>query len=55
MGQFERTLIIVDDNSSLQYIEGCTAPIYSEDNLHAACVEVYVGKNSKMQYTTVQN
>ena len=55
VGQFERTLIIVDDNSSLQYIEGCTAPIYSEDNLHAACVEVYVGKNAKMQYTTVQN
>lgn len=55
VGQFERTLIIVDDNSSLQYIEGCTAPIYSEDNLHAANVEVYVGKNSKMQYTTIQN
>ncbi len=55
VGQFERTLIIVDDNSSLQYIEGCTAPVYSEDNLHAAVVEVYVGKNAKMQYTTIQN
>lgn len=55
VGQFERTLIIVDDNSTLQYIEGCTAPVYSKDNLHAACVEVYVGKNSKMQYTTIQN
>lgn len=55
MGQFERTLIIVDDNSSLHYVEGCTAPSYSESSLHAAIVEIYVGKNSKCKYSTVQN
>lgn len=55
MGQFERTLIIVDDNSSLHYIEGCTAPYYTEDALHAAVVEIFVGKNSKCRYTTIQN
>ena len=55
LGQFERTLIIVDDNASLHYIEGCTAPIYSSNNLHAAVVEIFVGKNAKMKYTTIQN
>ena len=55
MGQFERTLIIVDDNSKLHYIEGCTAPTYSDSSLHAAVVEIYVGKNSYCRYTTVQN
>ncbi len=55
MGQFERTLIIVDDNSSLHYIEGCTAPTYTEDSLHAATVEIFVGKNSRCRYTTIQN
>jgi len=55
MGQFERTLIIVDDNSELHYIEGCTAPTYTEDALHAAVVEIYVGKNSRCRYTTIQN
>ena len=55
MGQFERTLIIVDDDSELHYIEGCTAPTYSEDSLHAAVVEIFVGKNSKCRYTTIQN
>ncbi len=55
MGQFERTLIIVDDYSSLHYIEGCTAPTYSESSLHAAVVEIYVGKNSKCRYSTIQN
>lgn len=55
MGQFERTLIIVDDDSSLHYIEGCTAPNYSESSLHAAVVEIYVGKNSKCRYSTIQN
>ncbi len=55
MGQFERTLIIVEDDSELHYIEGCTAPTYSEDSLHAAVVEIYVGKNSKCRYTTIQN
>lgn len=55
MGQFERTLIIVDDDSDLHYIEGCTAPSYSESSLHAAVVEIYVGKGSKCRYSTVQN
>lgn len=55
MGQFERTLIIVDDNSELNYIEGCTAPTYTEDALHAAVVEIFVGKNAKCRYTTIQN
>ncbi len=55
MGQFERTLIVVDDDSSLHYIEGCTAPTYSESSLHAAVVEIYVGKGSKCRYSTIQN
>lgn len=55
MGQFERSLIIVDDNSYLHYIEGCTAPTYSDSALHAAVVEIYVGKNSTCRYSTIQN
>ena len=55
MGQFERTLIIVDENSSLHYIEGCTARTYTEDSLHAAVVEIFVGKNAKCRYSTIQN
>jgi Fe-S cluster assembly protein SufB len=55
MGQFERTLIVVDDNSDLHYIEGCTAPTYSDSSLHAAIVEIYVGKNSSCRYSTIQN
>ena len=55
MVQFERTLIIVDDNSSVHYVEGCTAPTYSDSSLHAAVVEIYVGKNSKCRYSTIQN
>ena len=55
MGQFERTLIIIDDDSDLHYIEGCTAPNYSESSLHAAVVEIYVGKRSRCRYTTIQN
>lgn len=55
MGQFERTLIIVDDNSELHYVEGCTAPTYSDSSLHAAVVEIYVGRKSKCRYTTIQN
>ena len=55
MGQFERSLIIVDDNSHLHYIEGCTAPEYTESSLHAAVVEIFVGKNSTCRYSTVQN
>ena len=55
MGQFERSLIIVDEDSHLHYIEGCTAPEYSESSLHAAVVEIFVGKNSTCRYSTVQN
>lgn len=55
MGQFERTLIIVDEDSDLHYIEGCTAPTYSSDSLHAAVVEIFVGKNARCRYTTIQN
>lgn len=54
-GQFERTLIIVDEGASLHYVEGCTAPVYSEDNLHAAVVEVFVNKKASCRYTTIQN
>lgn len=55
MGQFERTLIIVDDDADLHYIEGCTAPAYTDSSLHAAVVEIFVGKNAKCRYTTIQN
>lgn len=54
-GQFERTLIIVDDDAELNYVEGCTAPMYSEESLHAAIVEIFVSKRAKMRYTTIQN
>ena len=55
LGQFERTIIIVDEGSELSYIEGCTAPTYSENSLHAGVVEIYVGKNAKCKYSTIQN
>jgi Fe-S cluster assembly protein SufB len=55
MGQFERTLIIVEDRASLNYIEGCTAPIYDKNNLHAAVVEVFVNAHAMCRYTTIQN
>ena len=55
LGQFERTIIIVDDNASLSYIEGCTAPTYSKASLHAGVVEIYVNKNAKCRYSTIQN
>lgn len=55
MGQFERTLIIVDEGADVHYVEGCTAPIYSKDSLHAAVVEIFVHKNAKCRYSTVQN
>ena len=55
MGQFERSLIIVDDNSHVHYMEGCTATYHLEDSLHAAVVEIYVGKNASCRYTTIQN
>ena len=54
-GQFERTLIIVDEGADCHYVEGCTAPIYSADSLHAAVVEIVVLKDAKMRYSTVQN
>jgi Fe-S cluster assembly protein SufB len=55
MGQFERTLIIADEGSSVHYVEGCTAPIYSSDSLHSAVVEIVVKKNARVRYTTIQN
>ncbi|KRL27118.1 FeS assembly protein SufB [Limosilactobacillus frumenti DSM 13145] len=54
-GQFERTLIIVDEGASVDYVEGCTAPNYSSDSLHAAVVEVNVAKDAYCRYTTIQN
>lgn len=55
MGQFERTLIIVDEGASVHYIEGCTAPTYSTESLHSAVVEIIVKKNARCQYSTIQN
>jgi len=55
MGQFERTLIIVDEGAFIHYVEGCTAPIYSTDSLHAAVVEIFVKKGARCRYTTIQN
>lgn len=55
LGQFERTIIIVDDDAELSYIEGCTAMSYSVNSLHAGVVEIYVGKNAHMKYSTIQN
>ncbi|OGK14017.1 Fe-S cluster assembly protein SufB [Candidatus Roizmanbacteria bacterium RIFCSPHIGHO2_02_FULL_37_15] len=54
-GQFERTLIIAEEGSYVHYIEGCTAPIYTTNSLHAAVVEIFVHKNARVRYTTVQN
>ena len=54
-GQFEHTLIIVEDNAYLHFIEGCSAPKYNVANLHAGCVELYVGKNSTLRYSTIEN
>lgn len=55
MGQFERTLIIADEGSYVHYVEGCTAPIYTTDSLHAAVVEIIVKKGARVRYTTIQN
>lgn len=55
MGQFERTLIIVDEGADLHYVEGCTAPIYNAESLHAAVVEIVVLDNGKCRYSTIQN
>lgn len=54
-GQFEHTLIIVEEGASLHFIEGCSAPKYNVANLHAGCVELYVGKNAKLRYSTIEN
>lgn len=54
-GQFERTLIIADEGSSVHYVEGCTAPVYTTDSLHAAVVELIALKDAKIRYTTIQN
>ncbi|AQS55857.1 Fe-S cluster assembly protein SufB [Novibacillus thermophilus] len=55
MGQFERTLIIADEDSFVHYVEGCTAPIYSTDSLHSAVVEIIVKERARCRYTTIQN
>ena len=55
MGQFERSIIIVDKGAEVQYVEGCTAPQYSKDSMHAAVVEVFVGEGAKARYSSVQN
>jgi Fe-S cluster assembly protein SufB len=55
MGQFERTLIIVDEGAWVHYVEGCTAPIYASDSLHSAVVEIVVKKGARCRYTTIQN
>jgi Fe-S cluster assembly protein SufB len=55
MGQFERTLIIVDEDAYVHYVEGCTAPIYSSDSLHSAVVEIVVKRGARCRYTTIQN
>ena len=54
-GQFEHTLIVVDDDASMEFIEGCSAPGYNSLNLHAGCVELFVGKNSKLRFSTIEN
>ena len=54
-GQFEHTLIIVEENAYLHFIEGCSAPKYYEASLHAGCVELYVGRNSTLRYSTIEN
>src|SRR3990172_4115926 len=55
MGQFERTLIIVDEGAWVHYVEGCTAPIYASDSLHSAVVEIIVKPGARCRYTTIQN
>jgi len=55
MGQFERTLIIVDEGAEVHYVEGCTAPMYTTESLHSAVVEIIVKKNGRCRYTTIQN
>ena len=54
-GQFEHTLIIIEDEAEAHYIEGCSAPKYGTSSLHAGCVEIYVGAHAKMRYSSVEN
>ena len=54
-GQFEHTLIVADDDASISYIEGCSAPRYNVVNLHAGSVEIFVGKNAKVRFSTIEN
>jgi Fe-S cluster assembly protein SufB len=54
-GQFERTLIIVDEGASVHYVEGCTAPVYARDSLHSGVIEIIVRRGGRMRYTTIQN
>ncbi|MBR1377457.1 MAG: Fe-S cluster assembly protein SufB [Bacilli bacterium] len=54
-GQFEHTLIVVDENASMEFIEGCSAPGYNKLNLHAGCVELFVGKNANLRFSTIEN
>src|SRR5207245_8154882 len=55
MGQFERTLIIVDEGAYVHYVEGCTAPVYTSDSLHSAVVEIIIKRGARCRYTTIQN
>ena len=55
MGQFERTLIIVEEGAQVHYVEGCTAPMYTTESLHSAVVEIVVKKHGRCRYTTIQN
>src|SRR3970282_2802020 len=54
-GKFEHTLIIADEGSEVHYIEGCSAPVYSENSLHAGCVEIHVLKNARVRYSSIEN
>lgn len=54
-GQFEHTIIILEDDASAHYIEGCSAPKYGTSSLHAGCVEIYVGERARMRYSSVEN
>jgi len=54
-GQFEHTLIIADEGSEIHYIEGCSAPLYSESSLHIGCVEIHISKNAKVRYSSIEN
>jgi Fe-S cluster assembly protein SufB len=54
-GQFEHTLIIADEGSSVEYIEGCSAPKYNYSSIHAGCVEIFVMKDAKVKYSSIEN